>query len=130
LSIFNQFVHTFPTLEQCMANLQQTPNRTKVLNSPKQAYFLMHLCAFSQYVIYIFLTLISKGLTLISNTSYIFCNNFKSFISNVLTRFTNSNTLFELCEKKTYKDGSIPSFHTTKNNLFKIKITVLVQCAT
>jgi hypothetical protein len=88
----------------------------------------MYLCVFSQYVIYIFLTLISKGLTLISSRSYIFCNNFKSIIFSVLTRFTKSNTLFELFEKK-YKDDIVPSIHTTKDNLFKTKIIILVQCA-
>jgi hypothetical protein len=120
LSMLNQCVHTLPTLEKCMANLQLTPNHTTILNSLKQACFLMHLCAFSQYVIYIFLTLISKGLTLISNRSYIFHNNFKSFISSVLTRFTNSNTLFEFCEKKHTK--MVAYFQSTQPKIICSKL--------
>jgi hypothetical protein len=55
------------------------------------------------------------GLTLISSRFYIFHNNFKSFISSVLTRFTNSNTLFEMCEKNHTK--MVAYLHSTQPKL-------------
>jgi hypothetical protein len=71
-----------------------------------------------------------KGLNIDIQWVFIFHNNFKFFVSSVFARFINSNTLFGLCEKKVYKDCSIPLMCITKDNLFKTKIARLVWCAT
>jgi hypothetical protein len=43
-------------------NLKQVPNHITIPNSPKQDFFLVHLCASFEQVICTFATFVSKGL--------------------------------------------------------------------
>jgi predicted permease len=89
----------FPTLEGCMAYQKPVPNHTINPNSPKQVRSLVHLCAFSQQVIFTLLTHVSKGSALTSN-KFLYSTTSSLFVYSFFARLTNSNTFVGLCEEK------------------------------